>query len=135
MQDHLQDLLTRFQYSEQLRETAVFRILFGGEEPSQVMADLDIHNSYTLRNWVSLYQRKIQTGLLTLPAMTTTQKQDMQALKQRNAELEQALKQANLLILALNTMIEVAEKERKIPIRKKSGTKQYKSSVTTRLPR
>jgi transposase-like protein len=135
MQDHLQDLLTRFHYSEQLRETAVFRILFGGEEPSQVMADLDIHNSYTLRNWVSLYQRKIQTGLLTLPAMTTTQKQEMQALKQRNAELEQALKQANLLILALNTMIEVAEKELKIPIRKKSGTKQYKSSVTTRLPR
>ena len=45
MQDHLQDLLARFQYSEQLRETAVFRILFGGEEPSQVMADLDIHNS------------------------------------------------------------------------------------------
>lgn len=135
MQDHLQDLLTRFQYSEQLRETAVFRILFGGEEPSQVMADLDIHNSYTLRNWVSLYQRKIQTGLLTLPAMTTTQKQDLQALKQHNAELEQALKQANLLILALNTMLEVAEKELKIPIRKKSGTKQYKSSVTTRLPR
>lgn len=133
MQDHIQDLLTRFQYSEQLRETAVFRILFGGEDPSQVMADLAIHNSYTLRNWVSLYQRKIRTGLLTLPAMTHTQKQEVQALKQRNTELEQALQQANLLILALNTMIEVAEKELKIPIRKKSGTKQYKSSVTTRL--
>ena len=118
MQDHLQDLSQRFQYSEQTRETAVFRILFGGEEVSQVMADLEIHNSYTLRNWVSLYQRKIQTGLLTLPAMTKTQKQEMQALKQRNAELEQALQQANLLILALNTMIEVAEKELKLPIRK-----------------
>jgi transposase len=67
--------------------------------------------------------------------MTTTQKQEVQALKQRNAELEQALQQANRLILALNTMIEVAEQELKIPIRKKSGTKQYKSSVTTRLPR
>ncbi|MEJ7660193.1 MAG: transposase [Hymenobacter sp.] len=135
MEAHIQELLTRFQYSEQLRETAVFRILFGGEEPSQVMADLDIHNSYTLRNWVSLYQRKIQTGLLTLPAMTHTHKQEMQALKQRNAELEQALQQANLLILALNTMVEVAEEELKIPSRKKSGTKQYRSSVTTRLPR
>jgi transposase len=94
---------------------------FGGEEPSQVMADLDIHNSYTLRNWVSLYQQKIQTGLITLPAMKRTQQQDIAALKQRNAELEQALQQANLLILALNTMIEVAEKELKVPIRKKSG--------------
>ncbi len=124
MQDHIRDLLSRFQYSEQLKETAVFRILFGGEDPSQVMADLDIHNGYTLRNWVSLYQQKIQTGLITLPAMNKTQKQDMLALKQRNEELEQALQQANLLILALNSMIEVAEKELNVPIRKKSGTKR-----------
>ena len=124
MQEHIRDLLSRFQYSEQLKETAVFRILFGGEELSQVMADLDIHNSYTLRNWVNLYQQKIQTGLITLPAMKRTQQQDMAALKQRNTELEQALQQANLLILALNTMIEVAEKELKVPIRKKSGTKR-----------
>ncbi len=82
-----------------------------------------------------MYQRKLQTGLLPLPAMTHTQKQEVHALKQRNAELEQALQQANLLILALNTMIEVAEKELKIPSRKKSGTKQFNSSVTTRLPR
>ena len=49
MQDHIRDLLHRFQYSEQLKETAAFRILLGGEDPSHVMADLDIHNSYTLR--------------------------------------------------------------------------------------
>ncbi|MBT9395069.1 transposase [Hymenobacter sp. NST-14] len=124
MQEHIQELLQRFQYSEQLKETAVFRILFGGEDPTHVMVDLDIHNRYTLLNWVSLYRQKMQTGLLTLPAMTKTQKQDLQALKQRNTELEQALQQANLLILALNTMIEVAEKELKLPIRKTSGTKQ-----------
>lgn len=34
MQDHISDLLNRFQYSGQLKESAVFRILFGGEEPS-----------------------------------------------------------------------------------------------------
>jgi len=124
MQDHIRDLLSRFQYSKELKETTVFRILFGGEDTSQVMADLDIHNSYTLRNWVSLYQQRIQTGLITLPAMTKAQKQDLAALKQRNEELEQALQQANLLILALNTMIEVAEKELNVPIRKKSGTRQ-----------
>ncbi len=28
IQDHIRDLLSRFQYSEQLKETAVFRILF-----------------------------------------------------------------------------------------------------------
>ena len=48
----------------------------------------------------------------------------MRALQQRNAELEQTVRQANLLILALHTMIEVAEQELKLPIRKKNGTKQ-----------
>ncbi|HEX8426129.1 transposase [Hymenobacter sp.] len=124
MQDHIRDLLHRFQYSEQLKETAAFRILIGGEDPRHVMADLDIHNSYTLRNWVSQYQRKIQTGLFVAPTMTRTQKQDIQVLQQRNQELTQLLQEANLLILALNTMIEVAEQELKIPIRKKSGTKR-----------
>ena len=82
------------------------------------MADLDIHNSYTLRNWVSLYQRKVQTGL----SVSRTQKRDVYALQQRNGELEEALQQTNLLILALHTMIEVAEQELELPIRKKSGT-------------
>ena len=108
---------------------AVFRILFGGEDVSQVMADLGIHSSYTLRGWVQVYRQKIQTGLITLPAMKTTHKQDVTALKQRNTELEQALQperrsESNLLILALNTIIEVAEKELNVPIRKKSGTKR-----------
>ena len=124
MEEHIRALLQRFQYSEQFKETAVFRIVFRGEEPSHVMADLNIHNSYTLRNWVSLYQRKVQMGLFVSPAMTRTQKRDVHALQQRNGELEEALQQANLLILALHTMIEVAEQELKLPIRKKSGTKR-----------
>jgi prefoldin subunit 5 len=48
----------------------------------------------------------------------------VQVLKQRNEELEAALQQANLLILALHTMIDVAEQELQQPIQKKSGTKQ-----------
>jgi transposase len=39
-------------------------------------------------------------------------------------ELEKALEQERLRILALNTMINVAERDLKISIRKKSGTKQ-----------
>ena len=53
--------------------------------------------------------------------MKQAQKRHMAALKQRNQELKQTLQQANLLILALNTMIETAEKELNVPIRKKSG--------------
>jgi hypothetical protein len=56
--------------------------------------------------------------------MNEKQKQNLEALKYRNKDLEKALKEANLMILALHTMIDVAEKDMKIAIRKKSGTKR-----------
>ena len=118
MEEHIRALLQRFQYSEQFKETAAFRIVFVGEEPSQMMADLDIHNSYTLRNCGSLYQRKVQTGLFDSPAMTRTQKRDLQALQQRNAELEQTVQQANLLILALHKKLRWPSKNWNCPSEK-----------------
>ena len=33
-EEHIRALLQHFQYSEQFKETAAFRIVFGGEEPS-----------------------------------------------------------------------------------------------------
>ena len=62
-----------------------------------------------------------ETDLLNLPTMKQAQKRDMAVLKQRNEELEQTLQQAKLLILVLNTVIETAEKELNVTIRKKSG--------------
>ena len=56
--------------------------------------------------------------------MSELQRLDTQALQRQNAELEQILALANLLILALHTMIEVAENDLQVPIRKKSGTKR-----------
>ena len=56
--------------------------------------------------------------------MRRTQKRDVHALQQHNGELGEALQQANLLILAPHAMIEVAEQELKLPIRKKFGTKR-----------
>ena len=124
MNDHLQALLEGRQYSEEHKEQAVMRVLFGGEDPQEVIRIMDIHSVFALNNWVAAYRKKIEIGLITLPPMTEKQQVDLQALRQRNKELERALKDANLMILALNTMIEVAEGELKIPIRKKRGTKR-----------
>ena len=48
-------------------------------------------------------------GLFVNPTMTEARKRGVhvQALQQRNGELEQALQQANLLTLALHTVVEV----------------------------
>jgi transposase-like protein len=124
MNEHLQALLDRNQYSEPLKEQAVLRVLFGGQDPHEVSRLLYIHNVYALNNWVAAYRKKIETGLVTLPPMSDKNKADLKAIQQRNKELERALKDANLMICALNKMIEVAENDLKIPIRKKRGTKQ-----------
>jgi hypothetical protein len=44
-------------------------------------------------------------------------------LKKRIAELEKQLKDAELKAIAFSTMVDIAEKEFKIPIRKKLNTK------------
>ncbi|CAM3819118.1 transposase [Pontibacter korlensis] len=124
MEDHIRELLSRYQYSEEVKEAAAFRVLFGGEDAKDIMQELGVHNVKTIHHWVTDYQRKIEQGLISLPPMTEKQKQNLEALKQRNKQLEKSLEEANLMILALHTMIEVAEKDLKISIRKKSGTKR-----------
>ena len=56
--------------------------------------------------------------------MTEEEKSNLKAVSKRVKELEKALEQANVLIYGLNSMIDYAENEFEIPIRKKRGTKQ-----------
>ncbi|WP_316794204.1 transposase [Pedobacter frigoris] len=124
MNEHILNLLTQRQYSEEVKDEAILRVLFNGESAIDVAEAMEIHNVQTINLWVNAYRRKIQEGLITLAPMTEKQKQDLHALQQRNKELERAVKEANLMILALNSLIDVAEQDLKIPIRKKRGTKR-----------
>ncbi len=117
MEDHIRELLERYQYSEEVKEIAAFRVLFGGEDAKQVMQEFGMHSIYTLNHRVAAYRKRIDQGLVSLPPMSEKQKQNLAALQQRNKDLERALQDANLTILALNTMIDVAEKDFKISIR------------------
>lgn len=56
--------------------------------------------------------------------MTEEEKTNLKAVQKRVKELEKSLEQANVLIYGLNSMIDYAEKEFELPIRKKRGTKQ-----------
>lgn len=124
MNEHILNLLTQRQYSEDVKDEAILRVLFNGETAIDVAEAMDIHNVQTINLWVNAYRKKIQEGLITLAPMTEKQKKDLHALQQRNKELERAVKEANLMILALNSLIDVAEQDLKIPIRKKRGTKR-----------
>jgi cell division septum initiation protein DivIVA len=56
--------------------------------------------------------------------MSPKERSDNKALEKRIKDLEQQLEKAQMKNIALNTLIDVAETELKIPIRKKPGSKQ-----------
>lgn len=62
--------------------------------------------------------------ILTLPVMTEKEKQKVQDLQKRLKDLEKQLEDTQMKNIALETMIDLAEEQLRIPIRKKSGPKQ-----------
>ena len=69
----------------------------------------------TIRHWLKQYS----CGLIN-----ETPPQQMSDTSQREKELEKLLEASRLKVMALETMIDIAESSLNIPIRKKSGTKQ-----------
>lgn len=75
----------------------------------------------TLRDWQNIYSLGKEVSLAT---MTPQEKQEKVQLEKRIKELEKALEYAKLKNIAVETMIDIAEKQFKITIRKKAGPKQ-----------
>ena len=81
-----------------------------------------VKNEKIIRNWLVQYKtEKVELCIVTEPVMTKKIKpfSDAQA-----EALKKALEEAELKIKALNTLIDVAEEQLKIDIRKKSGARQ-----------
>lgn len=74
-----------------------------------------------VRQWRKKYDSEIA---LTLPVMTEKERQKVKALQERAQKLEKQLEDAQMKNAALETLIDVAEEQLKISIRKKSGPKQ-----------
>lgn len=106
MNEHIQNLLRQNQYDEDVKDEAIVRVLFNGESTVDVAEAMGISSVQTINLEVNAYTKKIQEGLITLPPMTEKQKKDLYALQHRNKELERAVKEANLMILALNSLID-----------------------------
>lgn len=92
------------------REAALDRFDFGNNSPRQTLGD-----------WIKIYSPSIP---VTLPVMTEKERQKLEALQKQVRELEKQLENTQMKNVALETLIDVAEEQLKINIRKKSGTKQ-----------
>jgi transposase len=93
------------------------------ESLSQVAKRFNISRPLAAK-WHNRFNLQQNNQSLPAPAMTEQEQKDYNALKKQNEELVKKLAHANLQVFGLQTLIEVAEKELQIDIRKKSGAKQ-----------
>jgi len=67
---------------------------------------------------------RLLTGTPTTAEMHPRKRQDKKELRQQIKQLEKSLEKANVMIYSLNAIIDYAEQELKVPLRKKHGTRQ-----------
>jgi len=116
--------ITRFDYSEELKTEMVELVFYGNHSKEEVVKKYGLPNVYMLNNWITTYKKKFETGAVSLAIMKKPKTNDATELKKRIKDLEKALEKANVMIYGLNKMIDYAEEELKVPVRKKAGTKQ-----------
>jgi hypothetical protein len=87
--------------------------------------DFGHNNERTSRTIIGEWMRQHSPSIpVTLPVMSEKERQKLEGLQKQVKELEKQLENAQMKNVALETMIDVAEDQLKIKIRKKSGPKQ-----------
>lgn len=112
-------------YDEAFKNTVILELLSGKLSMSEAKARYGIKGDGTLYRWLQQYQT-IDDSVKLQPMQSDNNNQPPlpSVSLPIQKELEEALRMANLKITALETMIDIAESELNIDIRKKSATKQ-----------
>jgi len=136
MEKNQEGMLTNFMEGFQVKEInyndyeVSFRRWLVSQIDSENMSMQDARDRFHLnpieykriiKRWQERYSDELH---LSLQAMTTKERADNNKLEKRIKELEKQLEQAQMKNVALNTMIDIAETDYKLEIRKKSGPKQ-----------
>jgi hypothetical protein len=112
----------REQYPVSYKRWVAREIESSGISPKEAKIKYSIFEDHrTISFWVERY------GLgkeLSLAMLTPEEKLEKLSLEKRIKELEKALEYAKLKNIAIETMIDIAEENLKITIRKKAGPKQ-----------
>ena len=120
--EHYHQNLKRKRYTKLQKRTIVTAIEQGRISIKEAQIAYNLKAEKTIRAWLLSYkEEKVDLCVETQPQMAKKKF----TLKPPGTEtLQKALQEAELKIKALNTMIDVAEENLKIDIRKKSGAKQ-----------
>ena len=120
-------------YSEETKKEIVYRLLSGQLARAEAVKEYGIKSGSSLRYWLEKYGHGIlsqhrelfeqmggRRAGKTVKAGTSEKEEDLQ---REVAKLRKALEAAELRAEAYSVMIDMAERELKVAIRKKSGTK------------
>lgn len=115
-------------YSAALKHEIVRDYLSGDLSYGQVAEKYSLKNKGVVQMFVREYRENPDFGFMPASQipMNETEKAEREALQKRIKELEKQLEEANLRAFAFDMMIDIAEHELGIEIRKKSGAKQSK---------
>lgn len=109
-------------YEESFKRRVVAEVLSGQISKEEARRRYKIAGHCTVLKWI----RKFEAQTLQLPSMKSDSNTSKQDLLKRIKELEMQVADEKLRSEALSLMIDIAEKQLDIKIRKKPGTKQSK---------
>lgn len=110
-------------YSEKLKRTVVQKVLDGKISIPAAQVKYGIKSRSSIDEWIQKYDFLSQSSMKSKTAEREPVK-SLQELEAENRRLRKELDLEQLHTRALNVMIDIAEKQFKIPIRKKPGAKQ-----------
>lgn len=114
-------------YPLAFREQVAREYLFGDLSYRELAEKYRLTSRHTVREWVKQFRIKSEIGLPLWHPDIGMDKSEKDTLLDEIRKLKEQLEDEKLRALAAETMIDVAEGELGIEIRKKSGTKPSKS--------
>jgi transposase-like protein len=95
----------------------------GDESYQQLSVQYGVRRDIICR-WVKRFYGELSISKPICLEMTEAEQKELEALKKQNAELKKKLEYADLKATAFEIMIDVAEQQLGVSIKKKPGTKQ-----------
>jgi transposase len=116
-------LPSRREYSEAFKRKVVSEVGSGELTREAARRKYGIAGGSTVQTWCLKYGMFERLGV-KVTVRSSKELNETKDLRERVRQLEKALADEKLKTMALETLIEVAERDLKVPIRKKSGAKQ-----------
>lgn len=113
----------RREYSEAFKRKVVSEVESGSLSREAARRKYGIGGGATVDRWCRKYGHFERLGV-RLTVQSSKERDETKVLRERVRQLEVALADEKLKSMALETLIEVAERELKVSIRKKAGAKQ-----------